>query len=37
VGYGSTIRVWPRDGRGERVLLVVTGYDRLVSIASVAY
>ncbi|TMG54713.1 MAG: hypothetical protein E6H89_02040 [Chloroflexi bacterium] len=37
VGYGSTIRVWPRDGRNERVLLVVTGYDRLVSIASVAY
>ena len=36
-GYGAAARVWSRDGRPEREILVANGYDRLVSIASLAY
>jgi hypothetical protein len=33
----SAVRVWPRDGRSARELLVARGYERFASIASVAY
>lgn len=35
--YGTDVRVWFRDGRGERSIILGKGDDRLVSIASVAY
>lgn len=35
--FGDAVRVWPRDGRRERTILVATGFERIFSVASLAY
>jgi hypothetical protein len=35
--FGDAVRVWPRDGRRDRTILVAMGFERIVSVASLAY
>ena len=35
--YGDAVRIWSRDGRRERTILVATGFERIFSVASLAY